>query len=112
MAEDGLVRTLRGAVLPLLAAGVLVGMPACSGAQLQLATLPTPSTGPATTVPGQPPVVWVSGQAATVTPHRVNVVEEGGSRLSIRRLAEGATKFFDQDSGRWVLMSPDDVQLI
>ncbi len=95
-----------------LALSLWVALPACSGTHLRLAHLPTPSTGPASTVPGQPPVVWVSGQTATVTSHRVNVVEQPGTRLSIRRLAEGATKFFRQDSGQWVLMSADDVQLI
>jgi hypothetical protein len=91
---------------------LLLAAPACAGTHLRLAHLPTPTTGPATTVPGQPPVVWVSGQTATVTPHRVNVIEEPGSRLSIRRLAEGATKFFRQDSDRWVLMTSDDIQLV
>jgi hypothetical protein len=103
------VRTGRIGVAALI---LLMALPACSGAHLRLAHLPTPSIGAATTVPGQPPVVWVSGQTATVTPHRVSVIEEPGSRLSIRRLAEGATKFYRQDSDRWVLMSADDVHLI
>jgi hypothetical protein len=103
------VRTGRIGALALM---VVLALPSCSGTHLRLAHLPTPSIGPATTVPDQPPVVWVSGQTATVTPHRINLVEQPGSRLSIRRLAEGATKFFRQDSDRWVLMAPDDVELI
>jgi hypothetical protein len=101
----------RGLGLAILAV-LAVTLPACHHASLRLAHLPEPSAGAATTVPGQPPVVWVSGQTAVVTSNRVNVVEGPGSRLSIRRLAEGATKFFRQDSDRWVLMSPDDIQLI
>ncbi len=57
-------------------------------------------------------MVWVSGQTASITSHRVNVTEQPGSRLSIRRLAAGATKFFRQDAERWVRMTPDDVQLV
>src|SRR5881296_3263529 len=100
MPEDVLVVRSRVASSVVLAVLSLVGT-ACSHTSLRLAHLPTPSLGQATTVAGQPPVVWVSGQTASITSHRVNVTEQPGSRLSMRRLAAGATKFFRQDADAW-----------
>jgi hypothetical protein len=91
---------------------VLVVMGACSGSTPAVAVLPRPSAVPASVVPGQPPVVWVSGQSSVVTTSRLTVVEPGGSRAIVRRLSRGATKFFVLHEGRFEHMAEDDALLI
>jgi hypothetical protein len=74
--------------------------------------LPHPSTGAPTVVPGQAPVVWVSGQSATVSTAKLTVVETGGSRAVVHRLSEGATRFFVLHTGRFEAMPEADALLV
>jgi len=63
-------------------------------------------------VPGQAPVVWVSGQSERVTGSRLSIVEDGGSPVAIRRLSEGATRFFVMKDGRYERLDETDALLI
>jgi hypothetical protein len=63
-------------------------------------------------VPSQEPLVWVSGQTASVSPARVIVVEDGGSRAIVHRLAEGTTKFFSLHEGKFESIPEDDALLV
>jgi hypothetical protein len=73
-----------------------------------VARLPRPSTGAPSVVPGQKPIVWVSGQAVAVSLSKLNVVEGGGSRAIVHRLSEGATRFFVLQAGRFEAMPEAD----
>jgi hypothetical protein len=86
-----------------LSCAVLAGA-ACSHPTPVVETLPRPSTGIPSLVPSQEPLVWVSGQTAAVSRWRVTVVEDGGSKAVVHRLAEGATKFFALHGGRFESM--------
>jgi hypothetical protein len=86
--------------------------PACHGSTPVVETLPRPSVGPASVVPGQPPVVWISGQSVDVTGSRLTVVGRGGSKVVIRRLSRGATKFFVLHAAKFERMAEDDALLI
>jgi len=87
---------------------------ACSDPEPVIARLPHPSIGAATVVPGQAPIVWVSGQSAAVSMTRLTIVESAGSKAVVHRLAEGATKFFvrDADTDRFVSMPEADALLV
>jgi hypothetical protein len=84
----------------------------CSNSTPVVETRPRPSTGVASIVPGQPPVVWVSGQSADVSGSRLTVIARGGSKTLVRRLARGATRFFVLHHGRFERMPEDDALLI
>lgn len=56
--------------------------------------------------------MWVSGQSASVSPARVIVVEDGGSRTIVHRLAEGTTKFFVLHEGKFEAMPDSDALLV
>jgi hypothetical protein len=103
---------MRRAVL----AVALLALTACSSDSSSTApptaVVPTPSTGAATTKAGQPPVVWVSGQVARVTPGHVVVAENRGSSIVVRRLAEGATHFFRGHGDSWTPMPSDEVDAL
>jgi hypothetical protein len=107
-------RRLRArAATPFLALAVaLTVLAACGGSTPVVETLPRPSSGPASVVPGQPPVVWISGQSADVSGSRLTVVGWGGARTVVRRLSRGATKFFVLHEGRFERMVEDDALLI
>jgi hypothetical protein len=74
--------------------------------------LPKPSTGAPSVVPGQAPVVWVSGQAVTVSISKLTVIEGGGSKAIIHRLSEGATRFFVLHSGKFEAMPEAEALLV
>ena len=91
---------------------VAAGLAACSDPEPAVARLPHPSIGAASIVPGQPPVVWVSGQSAAVSPSRLTIVEQDGSKAIVHRLSEGATKFFVLADGRFEQMPETDALLV
>ncbi|HEY7282094.1 MAG TPA: hypothetical protein VID47_10915 [Actinomycetota bacterium] len=72
--------------------------------------LPRPSTGFPSIVPGQEPLVWVSGQSVAVSPSRITIVENGGSKAVVHRLAEGTTRFFVLHGGRFESMPEADAR--
>jgi hypothetical protein len=76
------------------------------------AALPGPTSGIPATVPGEPPVVWVSGQLSGVTSRAVSIVEAAGTPVRLHRLARGATRFYSQTAGAWTLLESADVSLI
>ena len=94
----------------------LLALAACSDpaspAPARTARLPVPARGPASVQPGQPPVVWVSGQVSRVRRSSVVIVERSGARVVIRRLAEDATRFFAPRDARWISVASGDVATI
>ena len=96
-------------MLSFLAAASLA---ACSSQVPTAADLPHASKGPAKVVPGQAPVVWVSGQSDRVSGSRLTVVTGGGALTVIHRLAEGATRFFVWKDGRYERLDEADAGLI
>jgi hypothetical protein len=73
------------------------------------APLPGPSTGTPRVVHGRAAVVWISGQLEAVGPRTVILVEPAGARVALRRLAEGATRFFRRSEGSWASLGADAV---
>jgi hypothetical protein len=100
------------AALALSAVVTASAMAACSDPEPLVARLPRPSTGTEAVVPGQAPVVWVSGQSAAVSTSRLTIVEHAGSKVIVHRLAEGATKFFVLSEGKFVSMPETDALLV
>ena len=93
--------------MPALA--LVFALAACSHpAKPVVEQLPVPSSGVPSIVPGQEPLVWVSGQSDSVSPAHVIVVEDGGSRAIVHRLAEGTTKFFVMHEGKFESMPDAD----
>ena len=91
---------------------VAVLLASCASAAPQAADLPHASRGPGKVVPGQAPVVWVSGQSEHVSGSRLTVVGKGGALVVIHRLAEGATKFFVRKDARYERLDEADAALI
>ncbi|MFL5796993.1 MAG: hypothetical protein ACJ77A_03550 [Actinomycetota bacterium] len=90
----------------------VTALASCGGSTPVVETLPRPSSGIASIVPGQPPVVWISGQSADISASRLTVIGRGGSRAVVRRLSRGATKFFVLHEGRFERMAEDDALLV
>ena len=67
------------------------------------------SAGTPTVVRGRAPVVWISGRLQAIGPATVTVVEPAGARVTMRRLAEGATRFLGRGSGTWAPLGPGAV---
>jgi hypothetical protein len=74
--------------------------------------LPRPSAGVPSVVPSQEPLVWVSGQSVKVSPSRLAIVENGGSKAIVYRLAAGTTKFFVLHQGRFESMPDAEALLV
>jgi hypothetical protein len=94
-----------------LSAAVAVALlAACSHPTPVVEQLPRPSSGLPSIVPGQELLVWVSGQSVAVSPSRITIVESGGSKAVVHRLAEGTTKFFVLHQGRFESMQESDAR--
>jgi hypothetical protein len=59
--------------------------------------------------PGDPPVVWLDGTLESISDSEVAVREGQGPRISLERLAAGATRFLRQDGSAWRELSADEV---
>ena len=58
--------------------------------------LPAQSLGPS-----QPPLIWVGGILTKVAADHLEITEPFGSVVRLARLGNGATAFFDIQSGSW-----------
>lgn len=65
---------------------------------------PAPPTSLVSPRPGQPPTVWIAGTLSAVGPQRIEVREGSGPTVTVQRLAEGATGFFEVRGGAWALL--------
>jgi hypothetical protein len=89
---------------------MLALLAACSHPTPVVEQLPRPTAGLPSIVPSQEPLVWVSGQSVAVSPSRITMVETGGSKAVVHRLAEGTTKFFVLHEGRFESMAESDAR--
>lgn len=71
-----------------------------------------PAVSPNQPGPGDPPVVWLSGTLEEVQDGHIAVREGQGPRISLQRLAHGATAFFRLDPGGWRQLAEDEVDLL
>lgn len=63
---------------------------------------PVPSEPPGTVGRSEPPLVWIGGTLTGLTFDRMEIREGLGQLVTIRRLGEGTTRFFQVQGGRWV----------
>jgi hypothetical protein len=59
--------------------------------------------------PGDPPVVWLDGTLESITDSELAVRDGRGPRISVERLAAGATRVLRQDGSAWRQLSGDEV---
>ncbi len=80
---------------------VRVTVPGISGPPISQGVPPVPSISPASFGPNQPPVVWIGGDLSKVSADTVQLREDIGSVVSLRRLGGGATTFFTISGDTW-----------
>jgi hypothetical protein len=59
--------------------------------------------------PGDPPVVWLDGTLESISESELAVREGRGPRISLERLAAGATRFLRQEGSAWRELSVEEV---
>jgi hypothetical protein len=67
---------------------------------------PAPSPPVRSVEPGQPPTIWIGGTLSDVASASLSIREPTGAEVTVRRLAAGATAFFQVANGSWHRLAP------
>jgi hypothetical protein len=68
---------------------------------------PPPPTPRQSLGPNEPPVIWLGGALQEVAADQLTLHEDSGSVVTLRRLAEGATRFYQIAGRTWRELTPD-----
>jgi hypothetical protein len=89
-------------------AGVALSACSKSGSPASFHRIPPAPSDPVRSVePGQPPTIWIGGTLSDVASASLAIREPTGAEVSLRRLAAGATAFFQVANGSWHRLAPE-----